>query len=355
MDVGYYISRISSGLLRIRVSLRNRETFLIKRNPTLEVKYIAEEIYEDSLIEGYRIMMNQAEMLASLRKNGFWSDEKEEQVIKLEKDLENLKVEIYLKRNVKTNHDDYVLRQSIKDCYNKLEDLHLQKHAYDYVTAEGYANICKTRYLLRNSLFTMDGKNDFSIYDSSNLYRIDDYVDKSLEVIMENRIEEADVRRVARSVEWNQIWEAGKTSQELYGIPAIEMTSEQSFLYSWSRLYDSVDRNENRPRKEVIKDDYRLDGWLILEKRKIDQGEIENEYEKRLGSKVANSDEVFVVAQEHSLIKEVTEINSLNDIQAQMIKRQRMHKIKTEGSVNEFNMPDTKMKMGMMQNRMESR
>jgi len=352
LNTTYLINRICSGLFRVKISLpkpSDRDILLIKRNPTTEIKYIAEEIYEESLMDAMRLdLISQGEMLAKLMKLGHWTDEKQTKISQLEKDIETLKVGLFEKSAKLTNHDDYVIRSKIRGAYKDIENLLCEKHSYDYITAEGYAGICKTRYLIRNSLFTLKGEAEFSPYDTRYLYRIDDLVDKSLEYINDNKIMEEEYRKVARSNEWQQLWESSNCAQNLYGTPSCEIGTEQILLFNWSKLYDGINQNPDRPRKNIMEDDYKLDGWLILEREKLEKGVIENEYDKRLG-KTGDKEEIYVPIDK---VEEIKEVENLNDIQSKMIKKQRMDALSKSkgGQLHEFEMPDTKRKIQMLQN-----
>lgn len=350
MAISYLINRINSGILRLKVSLHNGDTYLFKRNPTKEVRYIAEEIYKECLVDAlHRDVMPQAEMRAKLYRLGFWTDEKEKEIRALTKDIEAFKIGLYQQKNL-TNHQDHSAREGIKLATSKIEKLLGEKYSYDYTTAEGYASICKMRYLVRNSLFTEAGLSEFSPYNTKNLFSLDDLVDNALSCINSMRIEEAEYRVVARSHEWQQIWEGADSSLSLYGIPACDMTLEQTFLYNWSRLYDSISKNPDKPRQSIIDDDDKLDGWLILERRKIEKENIKDEYEKRLTDKTKNSDEVYIIAQQN---EEVKEIESLNDVHAQYIKKQRQAVLNKRGQMHDFEFPDVQQKIGMLQNQLD--
>jgi hypothetical protein len=90
----------------------------------------------------------------------------------------------------------------------------------------------------------------------------------------------AEYRRLARSGDWRLFWTLSKENlSDLFGRPIQDISSRQKLLIYWSRVYDSVFDDHERPDEEIIDDDDRLDEWLANRATKQD--------EKRQGEKVA--------------------------------------------------------------------
>jgi len=72
-----------------------------------------------------------------------------------------------------------------------------------------------------------------------------------------------EIRKLARSSFWRILWSSCKDNlYSLFNFPAKDLNIYQLTLVMWSRLYDSVFEDPNRPPLSVIEDDDQLDEWL---------------------------------------------------------------------------------------------
>jgi len=92
-------------------------------------------------------------------------------------------------------------------------------------------------------------------------------------------------------------------------------------------MYDNVYESPDAPKDEVIADDDCLDGWFIVQKRDYEQKKAEYAGEGKVGknSKIANSQEVFLMAQTP---EEIEEIYSMNNVHARNTIRARQQQIR---------------------------
>jgi hypothetical protein len=126
-----------------------------------------------------------------------------------------------------------------------------------------------------------------------------------------NMITAETFRKIARSNKWRQMWNASKKRNDVFGKPAIDLDQFQLSLISFSSMYDNVYESPDQPNEKVIEDDDCLDGWFISEKRKREKEKKQAEVDKMLeGSKVAGSDEIYLVANDSQEAKEIYGLNS---------------------------------------------
>jgi len=93
----------------------------------------------------------------------------------------------------------------------------------------------------------------------------------------------AEYRQLARSGEWRLIWTLSKENlSSLFNRPIQDLSSRQKLLIYWSRVYDSVYDDYERPDENIIEDDDLLDEWLA--NRSVQQEE------KRTGVKAGEVD-----------------------------------------------------------------
>ena len=75
-------------------------------------------------------------------------------------------------------------------------------------------------------------------------------------------------------------------------------------------MYDNVQESHESPCEEVINDDECLDGWFIEQKRKIEKQKKQQEVDALTkNSKIANSQEVFVMASNQEAANQIYELN----------------------------------------------
>ena len=114
-------------------------------------------------------------------------------------------------------------------------------------------------------------------------------------------------------------------------------------------MYDSIAESPESPSDEIILDDDMLDGWLIIQRRERELRTKQKAAEDIIGNeKIANSDEVYIVAKSE---EDISNINELNDPQAKAIKHAREKALLSEERTKQENLPDVAMDLQMQRNR----
>ena len=118
------------------------------------------------------------------------------------------------------------------------------------------------------------------------------------------------MRAIARKEPWRSMWKHGKESN-LLGKPSSEFTKDQLALCMYSSMYDNVYQSSESPNEKVIEDDDCLDGWFISQRRKYEKDKKKQELEGMITNpKIANSQEVFVVAADQEAAQEIYDLNN---------------------------------------------
>ena len=114
-------------------------------------------------------------------------------------------------------------------------------------------------------------------------------------------------------------------------------------------MYDSIAESPESPSDEIILDDDMLDGWLIIQRRERELRTKQKAAEDIIGNeKIANSDEVYIVAKSE---EDISNINELNDPQAKAIKHAREKALLSEERTKQQDLPDVAMDLQMQRNR----
>lgn len=331
--------RLMSG--KVPVSWNDREYFICV--PSITQKLRAEEIYHRTYYESlFNETVHEDDILAFIVRAGFWTEKDSEDIVKAQNDIETFKVELYnsMFQSIKEKHVRNVL-QMAKDEY---ERLYTKRHQYDFLTPKGIATLAKNSYLIAVSTFDMEGNRLIEDFTTAQM----DLVNHLVGEYNDARLEETELRKLARTEPWRSYWNAGKKEGRLFDISPVDYSDDQRMLVLWSSLYDSVYDNSEAPSDNIIDDDDMLDGWLIIQRRKVESEKLRRRGEEAVG-KANHADEVFVVAQ---TLEDAKKVDALNTFEGRQKKRVRFEAMKQFASTAEGDLPDVKRDIHMQLNRM---
>jgi len=342
------IARIIAGVTRCKVKdlSSSFSNYLIKNN-TRYHKYIASELYKDFLNEGLEFgLYDDNEYKNFLVDNEIWLLDKEKKLKSLQEDIEELKVRMFSSSfNTQAMNTARKVLILAKDDLNKL---YYEKIAFNYLTASGFAEMEKNKFLIGMSLY----QNDIQVIPDEEAYWEFPYyiLNQIIYNYKQTRFNETQFRWLARNEPWRSYWLAKKTENSLLNIPAVDMNEEQRALVIWSNVYDNVFEHPEQPSQTVINDDDLLDGWFIVQKRKREKDLNKNEAEQLISNeKIKNSSEIFIPA---SSLEDINKISGLNDIQGDIAKRQKFSYLEKHKEVSEVNMPDVRLDLKKQYNQM---
>jgi len=330
----FFIALIRSG----NVYITYNDLELVVKPSTLEQNIRAHQIYQKTYEEVYHDgIMTEEETEEWMMEQELWTPDDMLKVKGLEKDLERLKIEIYNARN--DNKLKRSIRHHIRSCETVLLTYLNKKSYYFSNTCEGLASLEKTYYIIKNTT-----------YLNNKLYHFDDMSLASIVSDWNNSVlNENKIRELARTDPWKTLWVIKKNKNvRLFANPKnTELTNNQKSLLIWSQMYDNIQESLECPSSDVIEDDDMLDGWFIVQSKKREKERAEKEFEESTNQKIKNSSEVFIMSKDQ---KDKNRIDSMNDVNAQNIIRQRKNLINRKGSVEQQQFFDEQLKMQTKQN-----
>jgi hypothetical protein len=335
------VSRIVAGCVRCKIKDEDgKPRYLYIKSPTNYYKYVGQELYHEVLRDSrFQGLCDENQLTEVLIKRGLWSQEKEEKIPKLEKDIEQFKVNMY-SFAFKSN-ELKAARKLLQTAKNDLQELIAEKKSYDWLTATGAALLARNRFLMAMSLY---------INDNEQLLTEDTYwtfsahiLDQVLEFYSKQRLEESVCREVVRTEPWRSLWGSRKATGTVFGKSSVELTDEQKALVMWSSVYDSIYEHPECPPESVLGDDDLVDGWLIIQHRKrnkdIDSSRLDSVV---TNEKIRNSEEIYVIADTK---EDAQAVDNLNDDVGKLMKRKREALLRKRGEVKEIDMPDTRARL----------
>lgn len=291
---------------------------------------IYQEIYDKTYDKGGYLKVELEELLINLNLINPYD---EMEIDKLKKDIDTLKVQAY-KSFYKTKELNHIKRL-IRLTESTMVKLSLNKSKWDHYSCEGAASYARWSWLIENSVYNKDGTK--FIWDKVDVNTIMQYYER-------NSISTTEFRYVARNDPWRSMWNTGKKQNSIFDKPSTQLTRDQIFLSSFSSMYDNVLEHPESPSEGIINDDDCLDGWFIEQRKKQEQNKKEQSTNNVLqNSKIANSKEIYIIADSP---EEIENINSMNSLNSKIIKRDREKVIADQKFIgSDLNFTDVKREL----------
>lgn len=309
--------------------------------PTFEAKFEAQKIYEQTLIDaGFEGFFDEKNLLNFILLTNLWTREEEKSLVDdIPKLIESTKVALFT--DYFTDASRVRHKRELATLYNTFERLIERRHKFDWLTCAGIATNHKLCYLVEHCTFTEDGMP----YNWEHISLLN-----FLSCLNEYTLDDSKIREVALNEPWQSIWRSSEKNASVFNTTPLCLTDEQRKLILWSLFYDNIHENPDCPAEEIIEDHDALDGWLIVQRRNKDKQSTKKLIDSKLtNDKIANADEIFVLANNNT---EAQKIEDLNDRQAQSVKKQRLAFAKEKGEVAEQQLPDVKLKLQMQANKL---
>ena len=333
----YFVARIRSGIYKLDFGDMKLKIVAPTLEQDLEVQEVYINAYRQAEEDGF---LQHEDMLESMKERGLWSDEEEERIKGLEKDIDKLKVELFQNKN----REDLVkqIRTYLKAGKDQLnEELSKKMRNYEN-TCEGLSQVAKVNRLIKLTCLRCDTGEpyDFKEIPKDNVMKL-----YGMQVLSE-----ASTRELARTEPWSSTWILRDTETfELFSNKE-QLNADQKNLLVWARMYESVQESLDCPSDDVIEDDDMLDGWFILQKKKREQERVQSDIEQSTqNSKIANSDEIFIMADTQA---DAERINRSNTFHNQQVKKQRMSVIRGKGEAEDIDFQDQQLKLRQRTNEM---
>jgi hypothetical protein len=233
------------------------------------------------------------------------------------------------------------IRNYIRGAEKQLAKQTDKKHSFSSNTCEGVAMLEKSFDFIKTCTYYGGEKYDFKGLS----------IEFVLHLFHDKILSEKQIREMARNDPWRTTWMLrDSNSYKLFANKGRELSVDQKNLLVWSRMYDNIQESMDCPDDDVVEDDDLLDGWFIVQRKKRESEKAESDFDNSTkNSKIKNSSEIFMVS---SNKKEAEKIESLNDINAKVIKKQRMAMTKQQGGAKASEFPDAQLDMQVKSNQM---
>jgi hypothetical protein len=337
-DVELYLNRIFTGILYFYFK---NEQYELRSAPN-HIKYQGSLIYNNIINEEkYNEWIREENLIPVMINLGLWQKDTDKLITKLEKKIEDSKVELYKNSTQKDNLKK--IRKNLTETRESMNNILSKKNEFMNHTLEGYAMAIKNEYIICNTIF----KNNKKVFDSTNR-NTSSYTDFNdiVNEINHNTINMDQLKFLARSSMWRSYWNANKNN--VFSTQVIDWTDDQRNLVNITKMYDNIYENEHCPPDSIINDDDMLDGWMILQRRKREKEKTQQSIDE-LNPNLKNANEVFLFANNNESYEEIT---SLNSAEASARLKEKMNYIKTAGTVDDSKLPDVQRELLQQRNDM---
>lgn len=332
---GIYVEKTLNRIIQGRLRVRLGDLVLYVYEPNQDLLEESYEVYEEAKRKAY-FSGNyiQDEVVEILVNNDLWTPLDDQRAKEMESGVEELKVEAF--KNFYKKKELFGIKRNIRNIEANIVKLKNKRLQLDHITCDGVAKLTRMSWLIQNTTRHIDNTPfDFKECPVSNI----------LETYQSEAISSTMYREIARSQYWRSIWNSSKQRGDVFGKPSIDLDQQQLALISYSIMYDNVFESTESPKEEVVNDDDCLDGWFIVQRRKYEKQKKEAEVESMLSnSKIANSQEIFLVAKNQ---EEASDVYSLNSMGARTKVRQRQNQIKESGHLHFKDLDDVKQERMM--------
>jgi hypothetical protein len=332
-DIDFLLSRILSGYL---IFFYQNQKYQL-RYPTIELKYEANILYNNIINEEkYNDWIREENITKVMIHLGLWENSTDALLQNMDKNIDNLKVELYNSFLNKSKQPK--IRESLRSVEAQKDKILSRKYEFVSNTLEGYAASIKNEYIITNTLYDSRGelvfKNSDNISKNSLSYQ---YFNALVQEINSHVISVSDFKAIARSGIWKAYWGANKSN--VFDTSVINWTDEQRSLVNITKMYDSVYEHPECPDDKIIEDDDMLDGWMIVQKRKLHKQKKEISLEQS-NPRLKNAQEVFLLADDQDDIEEILDMNSP---ESKMRMKEKFNFIQnSQGPVEELQLPDVR-------------
>lgn len=274
--------------------------------PSIDIRYEAEILY-DTIIEDNKYdkrWMTEHEINIYLDYNNIWNKIKEQELKKLEKTVEDFKIELFL--NYSDEKKKVFFKKQLTQFRKKIDELYKEKNCMSHLDIKTHATSIKNEFILMNT-----------IYDhSNNLVFNNPYSETSehkklqlfIAEILEYNITPDLMRKLVKSDFWRSYVSAVNLQIDIHKI-----NDDYRHLVSLHKMYDNVRQHPECPTEQVIDDDDALDGWFLNQHRKVEKEKKKNAILDKFGGNIKEkAGEVFVMTQDLEEMKDIYDLNDPN-------------------------------------------
>jgi hypothetical protein len=320
------IFQILSG--KLKCTVRSKDYYV--HTPTPDILYEAQEIYLDAVeVNKYCRWMTEDRLKKFLIYHDFISEDFDENLVSIEKRIEDLKVDLFNCAFSKNQQDKTrVMLDRVRDKHDEMVGA---STSLNHITLKGFAESIKTFYIFSKTIYNKVGK---------RLKCTGELVNRIMNSSFRSRIKVSEFREIARSEPWRSYWNSKKEElfTNIYG-------QDQRTLILYSKMYDNAFQHQECPVDDVIDDDDMFDGWMISLRRERQQGQMKSRIEEQLGSRHSKASDLFIGGGKGTTGVDsdaAQKIYEHNTPEGRRVQKERDKFIKKHGSVAEHQLPDVK-------------
>lgn len=237
---------------------------VIFKQPTVEDRnyclFVKEDESEKNRKEG---VLTEAELLNLAREMGNWTPEDDRTLREVDEHVKFLESERASQKFLARKRQ---LSKQIDAALEKKKEVSARRSEIEVHSAEYLAHEISTFCLLQRIVFDIDS-NKFWATQQEFLQDKEKYsffvVYLCRQLLSEDIWEPLELREIARSAEWRLIWCLNKENlASMFNTPVSDLSINQKLVIYWSRVYDSIYEDPDKPDDDIICDDDLLDEWL---------------------------------------------------------------------------------------------
>jgi hypothetical protein len=304
-----YVSYISSGKKFIYID--SLDDFIIIKFPSNDIKQKAEIIYDKAykkaLSEG---LLPIGELENLLEEREIFTGQDKKTLKTLQDKLEAQRVLLSKTLKVRANQDR--IKGVIEKLKAEIEGINQKQHSKLIMSAESKAEELKNQYLCWACTEDALGTKMWTTYNDFMKETAFDLKSETLSHFIQllNGINTKIIRELARNTLWRIRYVTSlKTSEQLFGTPTVDYTTDQLNLIYWSNFYESVYSMmpEHRPSDTVIDDDELLDKYMeeYYKEMSNDASIARSNKATSRGSMSAFDAEEVIITQTHELYHDI--------------------------------------------------
>lgn len=332
-EIEFYISRILSGLL---IFFHSNERYEL-HYPNCYLKYESNIIYNNIINdEKYGEWIREENIVKVLIMLDLWTQDTQKMIAQIEKNIENLKVDLYKSHLNKPMQSKIRTRlRSSEDHLNRILSI---KQEFLGNTLEGYAASIRNEYIVCNTLYKNNKLVFNNIHDTKNQESYQ-YFNNLINEVNQHMLPIKVYKAIARSHTWRSYWNCDKTN--IFNKQVIDWTDEQRSLVNISKMYDNIYEHPECPDDKIIEDDDVLDGWLIFQKRKTSSIKTQQNIDIA-NPKLKNAQEIFVMAPDENSREEIFGLNSGEAMHRMKEKFAYINSVNANDNVEDLDLPDVR-------------
>jgi hypothetical protein len=235
---------ISQGYSKYFIESLQEEVFL--KHPSQNDFFEMLEMYEEHLSNLKSIgILSEKEQIENASKNGWWSNEKENEILFLEKLIDRLNT---TKKKLVYRADKSRIDEQIFDAEKKIRSLQDERNSYIVSTSENIASQKYSDFFIKNFFFkdkeciskfldTRIVTTDPALYDRIFNDCLEAYF------LYNQQYNSLEIKKLAISVLIQNIMFVSNSISDIFGLPISKMSKNQYDLILWAKYYQQGIKN----------------------------------------------------------------------------------------------------------------